>query len=1503
MRANSSKYIASLIAELCISRAVAPGRTGVFAENMPPFDTDLFLRGVESSKPRIRVALLGGPSIKTTETVTADPMVANKWRNDEAARKGTRSIYLVLGPASKINSLRSALPNVSASDVRAFVIQRLIALHATPERKAYLGAVAALSGDIPITPLMLYAETLGEAASKGASALLFAEPHALRKLGIVPYQAITQSPTIPVARKAIRRSLRLVEKLKSLTPKLRAALAQIIEAGAEGADEAARILKFNRTHNLADLGTLTGEQIEALFDARAKSGKDEDKRATRDAKPRREEGDLVALDLILDGAKGCGVAAKRFAETIEPDPEGVIDTDVVQVGARQVLPRVRTGTTQAASVFSLLIADDVWGGVLAAPAAADHVAAMKLVGSDDGVTTELFRPEEENEVGEIIKRAVNRALAPRSTLDAWQGYASARSSILPHTAALIDHPLLALAGDKRLYENVQTVIATHKVALSAIKDLAHALEQQGSADASRRLIAKAMVLDIVFIQSAKDFVAITAPTHPFHLWRWITLLDLLQQHTAEVNAIGRETVEPLITDPPTVCPQIVLSPYAVSTSLARPYPFIAGGTFASLPLFVEPTARLTSSFRARSLGKLAERLVRLMPHAALGLRVALVDPPSISAAVEDLLDIPNPIEYEASVPVHVVVLRTKRQSDQTEEEEELLGQMVGELADQGGSISILPELASANDLLPALQRRPMHMTVVFHPGNSEEMRLGIARPPPLSPLIVPRAYRYDAFDDRLDLVIAGDTEPFRSYHEMFCKTIGIPMESFVGRRSGASMMAKKLEAIASTCVWLTVVDQAVEPTLRIIGAERLDWRSEAGRDLVTFSAHPQTIEDLVRDALKVTGHLPDDETTKRVLNEMLLLNGEGILALARPRPDLTQSDPRLAKGIFGVLAAQRWYLQKHPDALVISLDEPASRKWILGAGSDDRHGDLLGIYSSADGIVVEAIEVKTHEAEAAGISVNGGRLTGQAVEQVEQTLSILESVFARKMVSPIVAARKEILRDQLYRAIASRPYSADTRGRFIQILEQLFIQGPGTLSGLICRVRTGGSTGSEAEPPKLGRGPANREIALVDVFEGLTTSKGKPPAGVDVVPPTPKPRQPAAASQALPTAPSPSAAAKRDPSVNSERLAIRGTEVKILIGRAPDDTEVYWEPHKPNAQLNNFGFLITGDPGSGKTQLIKSLISFIADANYPVCIFDFKNDYSDEGFARKHRLDVYDIDRQGLPFNPLSLIADERGEVQPIRQVHEVVGILSRIYQLGDQQSARLRKAIARAYEALGIAPDQRVLASKVTAVPSFDDVKAILESDPKNEPLLNRLSPLLDLNLFPTSERSGTTFEQIIASRVVLDLHSLPADPIKAAMSEFMIVRLHSHILKGDQPRELRRLLVFDEAWRVKESIRLQELAREGRAFGVGIVVGTQFPGDIPENLAGNLATQVLLGNQNADHLRAVVRALCGATSGPEAQRLQRLGAQLKKHQGFLRNQQFSPYVLTDTIPYYQRT
>ena len=90
--------------------------------------------------------------------------------------------------------------------------------------------------------------------------------------------------------------------------------------------------------------------------------------------------------------------------------------------------------------------------------------------------------------------------------------------------------------------------------------------------------------------------------------------------------------------------------------------------------------------------------------------------------------------------------------------------------------------------------------------------------------------------------------------------------------------------------------------------------------------------------------------------------------------------------------------------------------------------------------------------------------------------------------------------------------------------------------------------------------------------------------------------------------------------------------------------------------------------------------------------------------------------------------------------------------------------------------------------------------------------------------------------------------------------------------------------------------------AFGVGIAIGTQFPGDIPDTLAGNLATQLLLHNKQPEHRKVVARTLTGAASGQAAAQVMTKIDKLRPHEGFFRNQHYSPYVLVHTLPYFKR-
>jgi hypothetical protein len=1516
MTTETEQFTGRVIGRLCAILAKR-SQLGVMAEGLPPLDVEALIDGVatvaeELDWDGLRLAVLGAtkrvPRRRSRVELSWDPLVANQWRNDEATRSGVRSIVVVLGPATKLNSLRTALRPIQTKDVRAELVKIANGWFSQPERRYFWSALAQRQRDLPTAKFFEYAAAVAPNAKKPAQ-LLEVELAEVWRLGMLRSTKLTSSSGAGGAKSAIRSNLELVRNLQEPSDAVRERLVALSESGDPEQQRAAdQVLSFMSSGAHDKLRGLTLEGVHGLLRAEAPTKGKTSGDGIRAPKKERVEGDVLAVDLLMEGGKGIKKAASEFADVLEPSSDVDAEVDEISVSGRVVLAQPREGSRQSLGLFASLIDEHRWGGVVVAPEAKDLVGATKMVASGDA-QLHPFIPADKEHVRGMLEKAVDRRMIDRSALESFDRYAALRAKILPRQTALLDHPLLALGADRQLAACVKELLTAYDELLAVVKVTGDVLQQQGSLDPSRRLIARMMCLDLVFVHDEQEWVAVAAPTHPFHLWRIHALIEVFDAHIDELRMIGRSEIEDCIADPHTTMPHVVLSRYAVDeVALSGTLTLTAAGSFGALPMFAEPSARQAGRFRSTALPKLAERLMRLMPHSAVGLRVALIDPPSVAGALEKLQSLTNPFDDEAPVPLHVSIHRTRRTPEATDEEDEKLSNLGREIVDAGGTLQVHPTALPLRDIAAHLQRRPVHLTAIFDPGRAEIIKLSAPRPR-LSPLAVPRTYQYDGFDDRIDVVISGDIPMFGSYHELFSRTIDAPTTDILGCRSGASQTTADLERLAPATIWMSVIDQGIEPTFRIRGAERLDWRQDAGRDVVTVTAHRETVEHLVRDALRLAGLPATEESVKTTLGELFNLSGEAILGLLRAQIDVSLVEPRFAKGLIGALIAVRWYLRTYPHALIISLDEPTSRRWILGAASDDRRGDLLAVRSGEAGPVLEAIEVKTYGDPQGVVQVRGKTIEGEAVTQIDQTLHILDGIVGASD-SAVAQARESILKDQLYRAVAARPYPADQRARLVRTLEELFGagdgKGPSEVSGLVFSVKLApGDARVWPEAPVYYRSSAQNKIGLIEIVEcgeDIVRYEARS-MGTSVAEESPARPYPSASQVGRPstTEDAPSAN-KRSKKTSKRDATVAGDhELRVAIGDSPSGSPVFWAPHDTDCPLNNFGVLVTGDSGAGKTQILRAIIHEVAMAGIPICAFDYKNDYAAPEFSKAAGLEVHDVSHDGLPFNPLELVFGDGGKVQPIRHIHELAGILKRVFGLGDQMNARLRKAMTAAYEAYGMGAKDWIEATDERVAPSFDDVIAVLERDPKNEKLLNRLAPLFDLGLFPSSESAGTTFEEMLERKVVLLMNGLDQES-KQAISEFIIVRLHAHALRGEQPRRLRRLLVFDEAWRIKDSERLHDLAREGRAFGIGIALGTQFPGDLPDTLTGNLATQLFLLNQSSDHRRSVIRTLLGTSTGGTAKGLELQLQRLQKHEGFFRNQQYAPYTFVTTTPHYKR-
>jgi len=329
--------------------------------------------------------------------------------------------------------------------------------------------------------------------------------------------------------------------------------------------------------------------------------------------------------------------------------------------------------------------------------------------------------------------------------------------------------------------------------------------------------------------------------------------------------------------------------------------------------------------------------------------------------------------------------------------------------------------------------------------------------------------------------------------------------------------------------------------------------------------------------------------------------------------------------------------------------------------------------------------------------------------------------------------------------------------------------------------------------------------------------------------------------------------------------------------------------------------MITGETGSGKTQAIKAILSNLRSFDMPALILDFKDDYSDPVYAETEELKVYDPNEQSLPFNPLAPALDPRsGRVNQTHHLHQLTDIIKRIYRLGDQQAYRLREAMKAVYESSGV-PARPFVPRTNQTYPAFEAVQDQLLKDKENQALLGRLSPIFDLELFSSGARV-TDFGSVIERSTVIRLAPLPGDEVKNSVAEFFLMALYNYLIRQPQSHRLGRLTVLDEAWRLVESPFLEPLMREGRAFGLGVLIASQFPTDLPNAVAGSTATKLYFSQTSVEQIREIQRTVIGKTSGTDADHLASIMRGLSPLTCVLYSKQFPRFLRVTIKPYFER-
>ncbi|MDI6900012.1 MAG: hypothetical protein QMC82_09375, partial [Methanolinea sp.] len=143
-----------------------------------------------------------------------------------------------------------------------------------------------------------------------------------------------------------------------------------------------------------------------------------------------------------------------------------------------------------------------------------------------------------------------------------------------------------------------------------------------------------------------------------------------------------------------------------------------------------------------------------------------------------------------------------------------------------------------------------------------------------------------------------------------------------------------------------------------------------------------------------------------------------------------------------------------------------------------------------------------------------------------------------------------------------------------------------------------------------------------------------------------------------------------------------------------------------------------------------------------------------------------------------------------------------------------------------------------------------------------------------------------------VIDLSRIPSEEIKNALAQLIVMSAHSYFNSIPHSGTIRLLFIIDEAFRVLEYESMADFVLQCRAYGVGMLLSSQYPSQFPIDISSSLATKIIHGNgRDASRIRDIVQLIrCDGREGDIAG--------LERFQAFVDNRHH-PQTLIRTMNY----
>lgn len=1521
---TSRQLLSELITEAVRLHA---GAVGVIVRDVLSPDPKILLQRLnamhdEEAFPELRIAYLqpGGQDAAIEvglgdDVFSTEVEQAERWRNERELE--ALIVVIAYGDEAKLSSLED-FGMVTSQDLKKALVERAIGGPAGEnDVQTLLWQILAEDHAVGLGQLVDYYLAL---EGKDSTDFKTASSRELHRVGLLPDPTLFDNPSYLALSRRLQSNREIVERLQMLTPKDRRTIKEVVEKETD-LDEKVKLREaldqLHRTRAaVATMDYIDYDDALRLVKVRTK------KRLAGKGKPQRpaveRSADMASEALVNhDRAKDLSELLKDLQQKLEDAEETSVRTEKIRT---QLLDSsTETYSTVRLDVVNLVakvLDDGVYGGLI----------QIDLDDMDDllrrfNVQEHVVDRWKREKVREILEHIAEAVKGGSVIAERFEAYDMTRNAILPYQRTLIAEPLV-VAAEAEARKKLLAAIGAYEHLMRGLHDHYAEIFEVVGYDVDE-LVGLLLLTDIVVIKGGERVFALLSPVHPLFLWHYATYADLVEEQRDHLDDRDKK----LVAHAARRLPNFLTSLYVPATALGQGKSLTYAGRLNQLPFYSDSVQGSASEDGLEAISDLLASYVVLEPHARHGFRVALVDPPDAGPYLRAMIGLRASGVLDGA---HVVVYRHQPAPLSVElrldaDEEERVAQVFrASTVDRRFTFEVRDR--PADEVGPG-DEEPFHVAVVFDRSRGRSTR---ARPAahPIQPLAITRRIHYSTVHKTVELEPASGGL-FESYYRLVRSVAeGSGQAAYLAVHQQKELR-KDLCALTQRVAWTVVADRHVDRDLNI-GALRIFTAREGERDVAAFARSTATFRRPLREVARRYNTFITDEELDDLLRQLSDLLDSGLLNV---KPDHTgKINESRIKGLLAMLIAARWYRKdaQQGTRLLISLDSHDARRWMHF--SDDLHrADLVGFEWSNEHCTVTVIEVKSVEETASEYKIENGVVSGPAVNQMLATRRLLVAILAKQRDDELITtpARREVLREHLYRELTKDVYLPDERKLWADRLHRLLEGKVKVEVGChLIDVRLGvdsstlrdrtvvAEDGEESIPTRIRElneelielcsapGPPPGEDSGGGQLhrKGIEVPKTRVPTGGDAVSQETAGQQPRSEEIPEPVAEPMIRSANATAEFEAATLAARP---RVLLGAAPGPygkpREIWFDPNLPGQELPNPHISITGETGSGKTQAAKAIVSELGKQGLSALILDFKDDYSNESFIGTEGFRRYDASFRSLPLNPLIPALDKQQDlINPSQHVYQVADIIKRIYKLGDQQAFRLREAIKRAYERAGISLRPGTLPAG-KSFPAFDVVQSELLDDKANESLLGRLSPIFDLGLF-ASGAEQSNFEDFLQASAVVRLGQLPSDEVKNSVAEFFLMALYNHLIRQPQVHTLGRLLILDEAWRVVESPFLTPLMREGRAFGLGVVIASQFPRDLPEAVRGSTSTRLFFSQGQVEQIREIQRTIVGKTSGPKAEHVASVVRGLTPLSCVMHSTQYTPFVRVNITPYFRR-